>query len=254
MSSPARPSPNTEVESSPKRQKTDSNISVGASEPVYTLHNYWRSSCSWRVRIALAHKKIPYTYLPVNLLKSEQSSAAYAAKNPQKKVPLLSWSEKDEKGETVERNLFQSLAIIDYLETKHPQHPLLPKDPFLRAKALSLAEGINADIQPLQNLYVINRVSAIAGEQAKSEWLQWIIPMGLRAFEDALEGFSGKYCIGDEVTLPDAFLIPQLYSARRFNIDLTQYPKLLEIEKNLIELPAFKEADANNQPDNPTKA
>lgn len=211
----------------------------------YGLYSYWRSGASWRVRIALAYKGIPYDYHPINLLKNEQATGAYAALNPQHKVPLLVIAPG--------RSISQSVAIIDYLEQAHPDKPsLLPKDPYLRAKSLSLAEGFNADTQPLQNLHVLNKIQEITGSaDKKKEWIEYVLKKGLAAFEADVAQTTGKFCVGDNITIADVFLVPQLGTARRFEIDLAPYPNIVRIDANLASEPAFKAGHPDAQPDKP---
>jgi len=199
------------------------------------------------VRIALAYKGIPYTYHAISLIKGEQASGDYAKLNPQHKVPLLVWEENGQK-----RSLSQSVAIIDYLEQAHPDKPsLLPKDPYLRAKTLALAESLNADTQPLQNLWVLKKIEEISkdGAKAKDEWARFVVAKGLAAFEADVQSTAGTRCVGDELTIADLFLVPQLGTARRFGVDLAPYPTLVRIEAALRELPAFKAAQPEAQPD-----
>lgn len=128
---------------------------------------------------------------------------------------------------------------------------LLPVD--LRAKVISLAEGFNADTQPLQNLHVLNRIEQISSAEAKTEWARWVLNKGLKAFEEDVAATMGEYCVGDSVTLADVFLVPQLYTARRFNVDLSPFPNALRIEAKLEQLPAFKAAHPDQQPDKPAQ-
>jgi len=226
---------------------TTSSEDMSAKAAKYVLYSYWRSGCSWRARIAFEHKKVPFEYHAINLLKGEQKGEEYQKKNAARKVPLLDLG--------AGRSISQSMAIIDYLEQMHPEPALLPKDPYLRAKALSLAETINADTQPLQNLAVINKVEALAGKEAKMQWAKNVIQAGLEAYEsEVASGLAGTYSVGDEVTIADLCLIPQLGTARRFGVDVSAFPTLLRIEGNLTKLPAFIAAHPDKQPDKPKDA
>lgn len=186
------------------------------------LYSYWRSSCSWRVRIALNLKEIPYDIKPISLIKSggEQHCNEYREVNPMEQVPalqigiinrfvlllsLLNYIISD--GHT----LIESLAIMHYLEETRPQRPLLPQDVHKRAKVRELCEIISSGIQPLQNLIVLIHV----GEEKKKEWAQHWITRGFRAIEKVLSTSAGKYCVGDEITMADCLLVPQVFNARR---------------------------------------
>lgn len=207
------------------------------------LYNYWRSSSSWRVRIALNFKGLDYDYIPVHLVKDggEQRLDWFAKKNPAMQVPLL---EVEHNGKSIA--LSQSMAILDFLEQSHPEPALLPADPYLRAHAVQLAELINSGTQPLQNLTVIQKFKA-QGWDAKL-WCQQAITTGLSAFEATLE-HSGDFCVGDSPTWADACLIPQLYNARRFELDVSQWDKISAIEERALAHPAFAAAHPDQQPD-----
>lgn len=222
----------------------------------YTLYNYWRSSASWRVRIALAHKNLPYEYLAMSLVEDggHQFRAEYRAKNPMAQLPTLAFPSD---GGTVE--LAQSLAIMEYLDEVHPEPPLLPRDPVLRARVRQLAEIVNSGIQPLQNLMVTNHVEALAGGgeagvRAKNAWLLHFLTHGLIALEAVARPLSGKFLVGDTVSLADICLVPQLYSARRFAVPLDAYPTLTRVDALCATLPAFVAAHGEHQPDAPKPA
>ena len=141
---------------------------------------------------------------------------------------------------------FKQIPIIEYLdETRKTDISLLPSDPLQRFQARSLSEIINAGIQPLQNLSVLK----IVGAEKRDDWLKNFLTKGLSAFEDTLKQTSGKYCVGDDVTFADACLIPQLYSAARFDVSVDPYPRIKAVSEALAELPEFKAAHAHNQPD-----
>ena len=210
------------------------------------LYSYWRSSCSWRVRIALAHKGVEYEYAPVHLVREggEQHLDAYQSLNTMAQVPTLEW---DEAGET--RSLSQSLAILSWIEARHPTPPLLPKDPYLAARAKALAELVNAGIQPLQNLSVIVALKA-QGLDGRAFGKQ-AIARGLKALDRAVAETHGVFCVGDAPSWADVCLVPQLYNARRFEVDLADCPRLIAIEERCAVLPAFLAAHPDQQPDAP---
>lgn len=209
------------------------------------LYNYWRSSSSWRVRLALELKGLPYEYRAVHLLKDGgvQNGAEYRQMNPMRTVPMLELTE----GGRPHR-IAQSLAIIEFLEDRHPTPPLLPREPFARALVRELSEAINSGIQPLQNLAVLQYVKATLGGDEKA-WAKHWIERGLEALELRVSPNAGRYCVGDAVTLADVCLVPQLYASRRFGADVSQYPTLVKVEAALSELPAFQKAHADRQPD-----
>jgi maleylacetoacetate isomerase len=210
----------------------------------FNLYSYWRSSCSWRVRIALNHKGIEYKTTAIHLVKEggQQLKDDFAKLNPMQRVPALEF-EADGKHQV----LVESMAICEFLEEVFPEKSLLPKDSVLRGKARAICSEIASGIQPLQNLSVLNHVEKLGFN--KSEWAKEYITKGLTALEKLVEETKGKYCVGDEVTLADAFLVPQLYNARRFNVDVAAFPNIQEIEKNLSEVEAFISAHPDKQPD-----
>jgi len=213
-----------------------------AAEPHIILYGYWRSSSAWRVRIALCLKGIEYETKVVNLLKGEHKAESYLALNPMGYVPVL---------QIDDFVLSQSLAIIEYLEERWPEHTLFPpkEDHEGRAFVREFANLVASSIHPLQNLSVLNKVAKDCGEDAKKEWASQVISTGLAAFEKLLEKTSGKFCYGDNVTLADLCLVPQLYNARRFGVDLSKFPRCLKIEAACIELEAFKKSAPDAQPD-----
>jgi maleylpyruvate isomerase len=207
------------------------------------LHNYWRSSASQRVRIGLGLKDRAFDYVVVNIVKSDQFIDAYKAKNPMSQVPTLEITEDDG---TV-RAVSQSLPILEYLNERFPDPPILPADLWLRARCRGLAEIVNSGIQPLQNLTTTNQIKAIGGDAVV--WPKKFIADGLMAFEHATTDIAGAFCVGDHPTIADCCLIPQLTSARRFGVDTTQFPRLLAIEERCLALPAFANAAPDRQPD-----
>lgn len=210
-----------------------------------TLYSYWRSSSSWRVRIALAYKQIAYTYAPVHLLKDggEQIAAAHRARNPMAQVPVLEWEEAG-----VTRRLTQSLAMIYYIDTQHPVPALLPADPWQRAQAWEIAEMVNAGIQPVQNLSVTEYVHTQFGGD-RAQWNTHWIARGMPALEAAVARSAGRYCVGDAISIADLCVIPQLYNAHRFAVSLDACPTLRRIEAACAALPAFQVAHPDRQPD-----
>ncbi|KYK44038.1 maleylacetoacetate isomerase [Bradyrhizobium liaoningense] len=206
------------------------------------LHGYFRSSAAYRVRIALNLKRLGAEHLPHHLRKGEQCAPAYLAINPQGLVPAL----ESESG-TV---LTQSLAIIEWLDETHPNPPLLPKDPLRRAKVRAFALAIACDTHPVQNLKVLARLRELGlPEEKVQEWAGWVNREGLSACETLIRDEKGPFCFGDAPTLADLCLVPQLTNARRFGVDVSAYPRLLESEAAAKALPAFADAAPEKQPD-----
>ncbi|CAG8516298.1 glutathione S-transferase [Gigaspora rosea] len=201
---------------------------MSSEKPI--LHSYYRSSCSWRVRTCLDWKGIDYEYCPVDLLEGDQKKEEYSEINPYKLVPTL----------IIDGNvLSQSVAILEYLEETRPEKPLLPKDPYKRALVRSLVQAIAGDIQPLQILKLYNILKVLEAIKTR--------------VEKQLAKTSNKYCVGDEVTLADVCLLPQVYKANRFEIDMTKFPLIQRIANDLSELDAFKKAHPQNQIDCPAE-
>jgi maleylpyruvate isomerase len=211
------------------------------------LYGYWRSSSAWRVRIALLHKGLPYENRPVHLVRDggEQHGPAYRAVNPMAEVPTLELEE----GGAV-RRISQSLAIIGYLERVAPQPPLLPTEPFAAARAWQLAEMVNAGTQPLQNSAVLLRVKNQLGGDEQA-WARHFITRGLTALEQAGAETAARFLVGDAVSVADVCLIPQLYNARRFGVDLGAFPRLTQVEAHCLALPPFVDSHPDRQPDAP---
>jgi maleylpyruvate isomerase len=207
------------------------------------LHNYWRSSASHRVRIALGLKGLPFEYTVINIVKRDQFVDAYRAKNPMAQVPTLEVTEAD----GTRHALSQSLPILEYLEDRIPTPALLPKDPYLRARTRALAEIINSGIQPLQNLSTTNAVKALGGDI--TAWVKPFIADGLAAFARACADVAGTFCVGDAPTIADCCLVPQLASARRFGVDVARFEVLRRVEQSCLALPAFADAAPDRQPD-----
>lgn len=208
------------------------------------LYTYWRSSASYRVRIALALKHLDYEARAVHLRRGEQRHADYLALNPQGAVPTLV-----DDGHTVT----QSLAIIEYLDETYPQPPLLPRDPAARAFVRALALAIACDIHPLNNLRVLKYLEREYGqdEAARGRWICHWIGDGLGAVEAELAAYvgRGRCCHGDKPTLADICLVAQLYNARRFGCEVTGFPLVTAIGEHCMKLPAFIAAAPENQAD-----
>jgi len=212
-----------------------------------TLHTYWRSSAAYRVRIALHLKGLAFDSVPVHLVRGggEQRLPAFAVRNPQRLVPTL------QHGDAV---LTQSLAIIEYLDETFPDVPLLPRDALSRQRGRALAQLIACDIHPLGNLRVLQYLEHEfqLPPDARTRWIARWVQEGLAAFEALLvQHGTGDFCIGDAPTIADCALVPQLYNARRFGIDLTPYPTIRRIETACAASPAFDAAAPERQADAP---
>jgi maleylpyruvate isomerase len=206
------------------------------------LHGYFRSSASYRVRIALNLKGLGAEHLPHHLRKGEQYAPAYLAINPQGLVPTL----EDDTGAIIT----QSLAIIEWLEETHPLPPLLPKEALRRAKVRAFALAIVSDTHPVQNLKVLARLREMGLPEDKvSAWAGWANREGLTACEKLIEKESGPFCFGTAPTMADLCLVPQLANARRFGVDINAYPRLLQAEAAAKAMPAFADAAPDKQPD-----
>lgn len=208
-----------------------------------SLYGYFRSSAAYRVRIALNLKGVLAEHVFVHLRKGEHCGGAHLALNPAGLVPV--WQEPDG------FNLGQSLAIIDYLDKLHPAPPLLPADPKLRAWTREIALTIACDIHPLGNLRVLDRLTAEFGAdaEARKAWNQHWMAIGFAAIEARLAQTAGHHAVGDTPTLADICLVPQLYNARRFGLDLTPYRRLVAADATARSLPAFAAAAPEQQPD-----
>lgn len=205
------------------------------------LFGFWRSSATWRLRIVFNLKKIDYKYIVVNLLEGKQKSEKFLEFNPTALVPVLKID-----GHV----LSESLPIMEYLEETRPDKtPLLPKDPYLKARVREICEHINSGMQPLANLRVLNKVE----DDLKSDKVQWAKywnELGLDSLEKILQKTAGKFCVGDEITWADVLLVPQAWAAFiRFGIDQAKYPIITRIYGSLQGLDEFKKAAPENQPD-----
>lgn len=205
------------------------------------LHGYFRSTASWRVRIALNLKGLIAEQVFHHLRKGEQRAPDYLALNPQGLVPSLITDD----GAV----LTQSLAICEYLDELHPDPALLPADPLAKAKVRAVAQVIACDIHPVQNLKVLQNLRNLGlAEDAVQSWATMVIEEGLDAVDRLLADNPGPFAFGAAPTLADIVIVPQLGNARRFNVDL-RWPRLLEIEAACLELDAFKSAAPGAQPD-----
>jgi maleylpyruvate isomerase len=211
------------------------------------LFSYWRSSSAWRVRIGLALKGLEYEYVALNLVEQEQFRGEHEARNPMSQVPVL---EVVEDGRVV--HLAQSMAILEWLDERHPSSPLLPADLAGRARVRMLAEHVNSGIQPHQNAVVLRTLAQKLPGYEK-EWARLWIGRGLAALERAVSDGAGRFCHGDAPGLADCYLVPQLYSARRFGLDAAPWPTLRRIEEACAALPAFQAAHPDRQPDAPAE-
>ena len=205
------------------------------------LHGYFRSSASYRVRIALNLKGLSAEHLAHHLRKGEQCAPAYLAINPQGLVPTL---------ESEGAILTQSLAIIEWLDETYAAPPLLPKDPLRRAKVRAFAMALACDTHPVQNLKVLARLRQLGlPEEKVTEWAAWANREGLTACETLIAGETGPFCFGTEPTIADLCLVPQLANARRFGVDLAAFPQLLKAEAATKNIKAFADAAPDRQPD-----
>lgn len=209
------------------------------------LFGFWRSTATWRVRIALAHKGVAYEYVPVHLGRDggEQHRPDFVARNPMRHVPVLELSING-----AVRRLAESMAILEYLEETTPSPSLLPTDPYLRARARQLALLVVSGIQPLQNTKVQRHVVNELSQDGQAWLVRWVVP-GLEALETLTRETAGTYCVGDEVSFADVCLVPQLYFARRFAIDVERFETLTRIERACAGRDAFVRAHADRQID-----
>lgn len=211
------------------------------------LYGYWRSSASYRVRIALNLKQLDYEIVPVHLVKEggEQHQSPYTRLNPAELVPTLV----DEDEDII---LNQSLAIIEYLDERYDSGlPLLPEHKLQRARVRALAYDIAADIQPLVNLRVLQYIQQHhdVDDDGKARWCRHWIEKGFNAIEERLQTTAGKYCFGFDLSLADICLVPQVFNAKRFGVQLGDFPLISRIADNCNKLDAFERALPENQPD-----
>jgi maleylacetoacetate isomerase/maleylpyruvate isomerase len=216
------------------------------------LHNYYRSSASFRVRIALALKGLPYQYEAVNLLLGEHKLDAYRSKVPDVLVPML---------EIDGHSLTQSMAIIEYLDETRPEPPLLPEEPLARAQVRGLAQSVACEIHPLNNLRVLKYLTATlqVDEEVKNTWYRHWVRDGLESFERQLQAIEtlraatgdtpSVYCFGLTPTLADCLLVPQIFNAKRFHISLDALPRTMAAFEACMQLQAFQDAQPSSCPD-----
>jgi maleylacetoacetate isomerase/maleylpyruvate isomerase len=209
------------------------------------LYNYFRSSASFRVRIALALKGIAYDYVPVHLAKGEHKKSAYADIAADGLVPLLELDDGT--------RLSQSMAIIEYLDETHPGPALVPGDAIGRARVRALAQSIACEIHPINNLRVLKYLAGTlkVDEEAKNTWYRHWVRTGLEAFERQLNQLpAGRYCYGDTPTLADCCLVPQIFNGQRFNTPMDGLPRTMAAFEACMALPAFQQAQPSACPDN----
>jgi maleylacetoacetate isomerase len=208
------------------------------------LYGFSRSSAAYRVRIALGLKGLSYDYVSIHLAKGEQYDPEYGSVNPQNLVPVL-----EDEGNL----LYQSLAIIQYLEETHPEPRLIPVAPLERNRVRSLALIVACEIHPLNNTRVLNYLTGSLGltEDQKREWYHHWVKTGFTALEKRLatEPWTGRFCHGDTPGFADISLVPQVANANRFKVDLTAFPTIVRINAECLKLEAFKKAAPENQPD-----
>lgn len=205
------------------------------------LYNYWRSTSSWRVRIALALKNLPYEYVSVHLVRDggQQHSASHRAKNAMEQVPVLELDD----GTLIT----QSLAIMAYLDEAHPTPALMPTDLVLRARVRTAAEIMNSGMQPLHNLAVLERLRAASMDE--KAWIRHFMARGFAALEEIATTYGRQYLIGDAVSLADICLVPQIYAARRFDVDLSGCENLIRVADRVAAEEAFSTTHPDRQPD-----
>lgn len=207
------------------------------------LHNYFRSSSSYRVRIALALKGLDYDYIPVHIAKGEHKLPPYSALSADTLVPLL---------EIDGEKLSQSMAIMEYLDEKYPRPALLPPDPAGRAKVRALAQSIACEIHPINNLRVLKYLTKVLklDEAAKNAWYLHWCREGLEAFERQLQQLpAATFCYGNTPTLADCCLVPQIFNAQRFKADFGGLPRTMAVYESCMALPAFQKAQPSACPD-----
>jgi maleylacetoacetate isomerase/maleylpyruvate isomerase len=214
------------------------------------LHNYFRSSASYRVRIALALKGLTYEYVPVHLIKNEQLAPGYRDLAPAQLVPALTL---DASGDAPVATLTQSLAIIEYLDETHPEPPLLPKDALGRARVRALALDIACEIHPLDNLRVLRYLQREMGvaDEAKDKWYRHWVETGLEVVERQLvdQPAGGRFCHGDTPGLADCVLVPQIFNAQRMNCRVNHVPTVMRVFDACMAEPAFASAQPSACPD-----
>lgn len=210
------------------------------------LYSYFRSSAAYRVRVALNLKNLDYEYVPVHLLNDggEHRKESFKELNPMGQLPAL---------ETKDGVLNQSMAILQYLDEINPSPKLFPNDAFQKAEVIEICEIVNSGIHPIQNLSVMQHIDQkfSVGGPGKVEWAHHWIDRGFQGLEKKLEKTAGEYAYGDELTAADLLIVPQVYNANRFKVDMNQYPTIARVEENCLKLEAFKKSEPGSQPDTP---
>ncbi len=209
------------------------------------LYGYWRSSASYRVRIALALKGVEVEHIPVNLREGEQGQSEHISRNPQGYLPVLVLEDGTQ--------LTQSLAIMDYIDATFRDPDLMPRDAVKRSKMLAASLIVATDIHPIQNLSVLKYIRAEHGQDdaGVTQWAAHWITKGFKALEEIAQGYETTYLMTDVPSFFECCLIPQVYNARRFGVDMDQFPRLKAIDAACRDLPAFIKAAPETQPDAP---
>ncbi|WOJ93262.1 maleylacetoacetate isomerase [Congregibacter variabilis] len=212
------------------------------------LHSYFRSSAAYRVRIALEIKGLEHQIIPIDLTTGQQRGEDYLISNPQGLVPALTLDSGD--------TLAQSGAILEWLEETHPSPPLYPQNPILKAQHRALCQHIACDIHPLNNLRVLRYLGGTLGlkKDQIDDWYAHWINLGFTAIESALGDFAGNFSLTENPGMFEVFLIPQVYNAYRFQVDLSPFPGIVALDKRCQRLPAFAKAHPSAQPDSPSEA
>jgi len=207
------------------------------------LYNYFRSSASWRVRIALGIKGLSYEYASIHLARNEQFAGLFAEQQASHLVPALVLDDG--------RWLSQSMAILEFLEEVHPEPPLLPKDPFARAQVRALAQDIGCDIHPINNLRVLRYLKNDMGhpQEEVDNWYRHWIATGFTIVEQRLQQTAGQFSFGDAPGFADCMLVPQVYNAQRFECPLEAYPTVMRVNAACLALPAFSNSHPSTCPD-----
>ena len=221
---------------------------MAINDPEYVLHTYFRSSCSGRVRIALNLKGIPYEPITVNIVKGEHKSKDYGEINPLNFLPSLTI----QSGQDAGKVLTQSIGIMEYLEERHPNAPLLlpPKDDVAgRAHVRGLVNVIACDVQPVTNERILKKIAADGGND--KEWAHWLMTEGFAAYERLAAPSSGKFSYGDTITMADICVVPAVWRSARFGVDMDDYPTMKKVFEAMGKEDAVIKAHWKNQPDCP---
>lgn len=213
------------------------------------LYGYWRSSAAWRVRAALAYKRLAYDSVSVNLAASEHLEPGFAALSAIGEIPQLEVRDDDDAPHLIG----QSVAIIEYLDERFPQPPLLPKDAIEKATVRQIVQLVNASIHPLQNLNVLRKLATDFGQDdsGKRAWAAHYIERGLKGLEAVLSRTAGELCYGSSLTMADLFVAPQLFNAERFGVSRAPFPTISRIERRMLSHSAIADSHPNRQADAP---